>query len=70
MKKDVLFTIHMYGAAQVEDVSEIKNIGCKVTFDRENVSVGTIEVEVNSVANIDKNGVVAEHSYPIASPPN
>ncbi len=70
MKKDVLFTIHMYGSAQVEDVSEIKNIGCKVTFDKDSVAIGTVQVEINSVADIAENGVVSEHSYPITSVPN
>ncbi|MBI2831066.1 MAG: hypothetical protein HYX79_02280 [Chloroflexi bacterium] len=62
MKKDVLFTVYMYGSAQVEDVSEIHKIGCRVTFDKENVAIGTIQVEINSVAEIDEDGNVGKHS--------
>ncbi len=54
--KEVLFTIHIYCSAQLEDESELQKVGCRVSFDNANVGVGTVEMETNSVANIDEDG--------------
>ncbi len=54
--KEVLFTIHVYCSAQLEDESELRKVGCRVSFANAEVSVGSVEVETNSVANIDENG--------------
>ncbi len=52
--KEVLFTIYVYCSAQLEDESELQKVGCRVSFDNENVSIGTVKMETNSVANIDE----------------
>lgn len=54
--KEVLFTIHVYCSAQLEDESELQKVGCRVSFDKPNVSVGTVEMETNSVASIEETG--------------
>jgi len=61
--KEFLFTIHMYGKARVEDKSELKDIVCSVTFDSDNISVDTMQVNINSVADIDEEGNVGRHRY-------
>lgn len=70
--KEFLFSIHMHGKARAKDKSELKDIGCKVIFDREAVSIDTMQVEIHSVADIDEQGNVGWHRYatPILTAPN
>ena len=63
--KEFLFTIHMFGKARAEDISELSDLvrSIIISFDRENISVDTMKLETNSVADIDGEGNVGQHRY-------